>query len=47
MNWEISQKCRWNEKDINFAYCDVQQQQQLSINSRSRRDLEVTAETEF
>ena len=38
MNWEISQKCRWNEKDINFAYCDV-----LSINSRSRRGLEVTA----
>ena len=43
MNREISQKCRWNEKDINFAYCDVQQQQQLSINGRSRRGLEKTA----
>ena len=36
-----------NEKDTNFAfaYCgDVQQQQQqLSINGRSRRGLEVTA----
>ena len=29
MNREISQKCRWNKKDTNFAfaYCgDVQQQ---------------------
>ena len=43
MNREISQKCRWHEKDINFAYCDVQQQQQLSINGRSRRGLEKTA----
>ena len=42
MNREISQKCRWNEKDINFAYCDVQQQQ-LSINGRSRWGLEKTA----
>ena len=46
MNREISQKCRWNEKDMNFAYCNVQQQQ-LSINGRSRRGLEKTAKTEF
>ena len=49
MNKEISQKCRWNKKDTNFAfaYCGDVQQQQLSINSRSRRGLEGAAETEL
>ena len=34
-----------NEKDTNFAfaYCGDVQQQQLSINGRSRRGLEKTA----
>ena len=49
MNKEISQKCRWNKKDTNFAfaYCGDVQQQQLSINSRSRRGLEGATETEL